>query len=74
MDIRLPLGLLFAVLGALLAGFGLTTISSRMYADHSLGINVNLWSGLAMLAFGGTLAWLARVNHRDSKAQRRAEK
>ena len=73
MDIRLPLGLLFAVLGALLAGFGLTTISSRMSADHSLGINVNLWSGLAMLVFGGTLAWLARVNHQDSKTRRRAE-
>jgi hypothetical protein len=74
MDIRLPLGLLFAVLGALLAGFGLTTISSRMYAEHSLGINVNLWSGLAMLAFGGTLLWLSRVNHRDSETQRRAER
>ena len=41
MDIRLPLGLLFAVLGALLTGFGVTTISSRIYADHSLGINVS---------------------------------
>ena len=59
MDIRLPLGLLFAVLGALLAGFGVATLSSRMYAEHSLGVNVNLWSGLAMLAFGGAL--LARV-------------
>ena len=61
MDIRLPLGLLFAVLGALLAGFGLTTISSRMYAEHSLGINVNLWSGLGMLVFGGALLWRVRA-------------
>ena len=42
--------------GALLTGFGLTTTSSRMYAEHSLGINVNLWSGLAMLAFGADRA------------------
>jgi hypothetical protein len=62
MDIRIPLGLLFAVLGGLLAGFGVTTMSSRMYAEHSLGINVNLWSGLAMLAFGGTLYWFARAD------------
>lgn len=62
MDIRLPLGLLFAVFGALLAGFGLTTMSSGMYAEHSLGINVNLWSGLAMLAFGGALFWIARAD------------
>ena len=62
MDIRFPLGLLFAVLGALLAGFGLTTTSSGMYAEHSLGINVNLWSGLAMLAFGATMYWFARAD------------
>ena len=65
MDIRFPLGLLFAVLGALLAGFGLTTTSSRMYAEHSLGINVNLWAGFAMLAFGGTLYWIARGDRRS---------
>lgn len=61
MDIRLPLGLLFAVLGALLTGFGVTTISSRIYAEHSLGINVNLWGGLGMLVFGGSLLWLAKA-------------
>ena len=60
MDIRLPLGMLFAVIGALLAGFGLATTSSAMYRQHSLGINVNLWSGLGMLVFGATLLWLAR--------------
>ena len=52
MDIRLPLGMLFSMFGALLAGFGVATASSQMYRQHSLGINVNLWSGLGMLAFG----------------------
>ena len=60
MDIRLPLGLMFAIVGALLAGFGLMTMSSAMYVRHSLGVNVNLWSGLAMLAFGLVMLWLAR--------------
>ena len=60
MDIRLPLGLLFAIVGALLAGFGLVTAGSPMYAQHSLGINVNRWSGLGMLAFGGGILTLAR--------------
>ena len=60
MDIRLPLGMLFSIVGALLAGFGVATASSQMYRQHSLGINVNLWSGLGMLAFGVTLLWLAR--------------
>lgn len=61
MDLRLPLGALFAIFGALLAGFGVTTLSSRMYVERSLGINVNLWSGLGMLLFGGWLLWLAYV-------------
>lgn len=69
MDIRLPLGLLFAVLGALLAGFGVATLSSRMYAEHSLGVNVNLWSGLVMLVFGGALLWLARSRTSTTEAQ-----
>ena len=60
MDIRFPLGLMFAIVGALLAGFGVMTASSTMYAKHSLGVNVNLWSGLGMLAFGLTVLWLAR--------------
>jgi hypothetical protein len=60
MDIRFPLGLMFSIVGALLAGFGVMTRSSPMYAKHSLGVNVNLWSGLGMLAFGLTVLWLAR--------------
>jgi pilus assembly protein TadC len=60
MDIRIPVSLLFAVLGALLAGFGLATASSPIYARHSLGINLNLWAGLGMLVFAGALFRLAR--------------
>jgi len=60
MDIRFPLGLMFAIVGALLAGFGAMTTSSTIYAKHSLGVNVNLWSGLGMLAFGLAMLWLAR--------------
>ena len=60
MDIRLPLGLMFAIQDALLAGFGVATASSPIYREHSLGINVNLWSGFGMLAFGAVMLWLAR--------------
>jgi hypothetical protein len=64
MDIRFPLGLMFAVMGALLVGFGVMTASSSMYATHSLGVNVNVWSGLGMLAFGLAMLWLARRSAR----------
>ena len=52
--------MLFSTIGALLAGFGVATTSSQMYRQHSLGINVNIWSGLGMLVFGLALLWLAK--------------
>jgi hypothetical protein len=55
LDIRLPIGLLFSAIGALLTVFGLTS-DARIY-ERSLGINVNLWWGLVMLLFG--LSFLA---------------
>lgn len=57
LDLRLPIGLMFAIVGAMLALYGLA--SHRAIYDRSLGINVNLWWGLVLLAFG--LAMLALV-------------
>jgi hypothetical protein len=51
-DIRLPIGTMFSLLGAILVVFGLVTGGGDMYATHSLGININLWWGLVLLAFG----------------------
>lgn len=60
LDVRLPIGLMFTLVGALLAVYGVT--SDPALYQISLGINVNLWWGLVMLAFGGcmlALAWRA---------------
>jgi hypothetical protein len=59
-DIRLPIGLMFSVFGLLVGGYGAATQGSEMYATHSLGINVNLWWGIAMLIFGAGMLLLAR--------------
>jgi hypothetical protein len=69
-DIRLPIGLMFAIFGLLLAGYGLLTGGDEMYARHSLGLNINLWWGLAMLAFGVVMLLLGR---RGTSAMRTAE-
>lgn len=53
MDIRFPIGLLFVILGFILAVFGLFTINDAELYARSLGRNINLWSGLLMLVFGG---------------------
>ncbi len=50
LDVRLPIGLMFAIVGAILAVFGL--FSDRSIYQRSLGINVNLGWGCVLLAFG----------------------
>jgi hypothetical protein len=63
LDIRLPIGLMFSLFGLLLAGFGLTS-DPAIYAEHSLGINVNLDWGIVLLAFGATMLLLAMRGRR----------
>ncbi len=58
LDIRLPIGLMFTILGALLTLFGL--FASREIFQRSLGLNVNLWWGLVMLIFGVVMFLLGR--------------
>jgi hypothetical protein len=54
LDIRLQIGVLFTLLGALLVVYGLVS-DPRIY-QRSLGLNVNLDWGLVLLAFG-LLMW-----------------
>jgi hypothetical protein len=56
-DLRLPTGLLFAVLGLVLLGYALIHPDLRPPMSD---VNVNLWSGLSLICFGGVLLWLAR--------------
>ena len=63
LDLRLPLGLMFFLIGLILLGYGVLTWGSGQYA-LSLGINVNLAWGAVMLAFGATmflLGWRSRT-------------
>lgn len=54
-DIRLPIGGLFTVLGLMLLGYGIMThANTEMYAK-SLGYNINIWWGLVMLVFGAIM-------------------
>ncbi len=55
-DIRIPIGGMFALLGLLLIFYGLLTNGDPMYA-RSLHLNANLWWGLVMVAFGGLMLY-----------------
>lgn len=58
LDIRLPIGLMFSILGLMLVLFGL--FGDKTIYQHSLGININLWWGLVMLVFGAVMLAFGR--------------
>jgi hypothetical protein len=53
LDIRLPIGMLFSVIGVLLTAFG--AFGNKSIYSRSLGFNVNLGWGLVLLVFGITM-------------------
>jgi len=59
LDIRLPMGLLFLLLGIILVAYGFVS-DPAIYAAHSLGQNVNLFWGAIFALFGGVMLFLAR--------------
>ena len=56
-DLRVPSGYFFVVNGVVLLAVALLASDAR--APLTTG-NVNLYTGLAMLVFGGVLLWLSR--------------
>ena len=67
LDLRLPIGLMFTIIGTLLIGFGL--VSDDAIYVRSLGINVNLWWGLVLLLFGAVMLGLVRGARRKREGQ-----
>jgi hypothetical protein len=60
LDLRIPIGGLFVVLGGILAVFGaVTRTNSAMYVPSG-GVNINLWWGIVMLVVGVIFLALAR--------------
>ena len=70
LDIRAPIGGLFAVLGGMLVAYGLFAPPSSRPPDLASGGNVNLWWGLVMLVFGIVLLVMARRRSRRSARAR----
>lgn len=62
LDLRLPLGLMFAIFGVMLTVYGI--VSDRAIYARSLGIDVNLWWGIVLLIFGIAMLALARASAR----------
>jgi protein-S-isoprenylcysteine O-methyltransferase Ste14 len=67
MDIRLPIGLLFSILGVVITVFGFATKGAEIY-KHSLNININIYTGICLLIFGAFMLVMAMRAHTKNKA------
>ena len=63
-DIRLPIGILFSLLGVILTAYGALGDTSRY--RQSLDVNINLVWGLVLLVFGVLMFWLGRRGMRSA--------
>jgi sulfite exporter TauE/SafE len=57
LDLRIPLGLMFTIVGAIMGVFGFFTRGSAIY-QRSADLNINLIWGLVMLVFGLAMLFL----------------
>jgi hypothetical protein len=58
LDIRLPIGSFFALIGIVLAAYGM--LSDPSIYQRSLGVNVNIIWGLALVVFGAGMLFFGR--------------
>lgn len=69
LDIRLPIGGLLTAVGLLIGGYGLATHGDAERYAPSGGLNVNLWWGAVMVAFGALLLLLGALARRKAAAR-----
>jgi hypothetical protein len=71
LDLRIPMGLMFTLVGLILTVYGLVTMGSPIY-ERSLGLNANLDWGIVLLCFGGIMYLLGRRGQKkaDSEPQK----
>lgn len=55
-DLRVPIGIFFALVGVILCATSL----AADYRAPLVSANVNLYCGASMLVFGAVMLWLAR--------------
>ncbi len=63
LDVRVPIGALFTVIGLLLTAYGFLEPAAATKA-FTKGGQINLWWGLVMVVFGVIMLLLARPSRR----------
>ena len=67
LDVRVPVGVMFGIMGVLLAGYGV--LGDQTIYAKSLGININTIWGSVLIVFAAALLILSS-RHRRSPAQK----
>ena len=57
LDIRLPIGIIFTIYGAILIVYG--ALADPAIFGNSVGVNIDIWWGASMLVFGLFMGLLA---------------
>ena len=52
LDLRLPIGIYFTILGVMLEAYGYLTASDSALYERSLNMNINMIWGVVLLVFG----------------------
>ena len=66
LDLRIPMGMMFTLVGVILSAYGWATRGSALYARTG-NVDVNLGWGLVLLVFGVVLFVLGRRGERRAR-------
>ncbi len=61
LDIKIPIGLMFTILGIILTILGIVTAGDTEMYEQAMGHNINLFSGISMLVFGCFMLFTSRL-------------
>ena len=61
LDIKIPIGLMFTIMGLILTILGLVTRGDTAMYEQAMGYNINLFSGLIMLVFGCFMLFTSKL-------------
>ncbi len=68
LDLRIPMGLMFTLVGLILTVYGLVTYGSDIYI-RSQNINANLDWGVVLLIFGSAMFTLGRRGQKKADSE-----
>jgi hypothetical protein len=74
LDLRIPMGMMFSMAGAVILAFGIATRNRPGLYARCFGMNPNLWWGIVVLVFGLIVVTLGRRGQARIEMQKQQAK